>query len=298
MRYLQILFVFAALIAGIAGLQRIEWITDSQASSLLVALVPLLGVLLTLNWSQRQFEESLREERERAATNRRLVAKQGAFIEAAESIISFIGYLSTLPDRALPQDGEIPKEVQSFSPSLSKLHFFSDLETIELAIRLNRLLMESYVEVLQAKIPSSFTINDIKDVDLQIANLEKQVDQIREEMLAVLKIDPNHGLLLIQRNARAEALKALAAHHANKGTLIDRKFQETEACRDVVMRRLKTVHAAITEIFLSARRELSFPIDGDRYQQLMNAESAAMMTKLDAMLAEFRKKVAEKIASP
>jgi hypothetical protein len=297
MRFTAILVLFGMIILGASTLQRFGWLTDTQTSNLLVATVPLLGVLLTLNWNQQQFERNQREERDKANLARKLNAKQAAFIEAVDAVITFLNFVATFPDRELPPAGETPKEAHSFSVALTKLHFFAEFPTIECAIRINKLLVETYMETVQAKLPSSFLTNDIKINDSLIESLTRQQKQLDDEILVLLKMNPHHELLPTLQSMVKQRQEQLTGAYEKKSKLIQEKYHEVEKCRDVVVSRLRVLYPAAIELYLAARSELNFPIDADRYKSLMTVETEAMLGKCDEMIISLRAEVSKRMAS-
>jgi hypothetical protein len=97
----QILSCFAVLVvvAGSILLKQYSVISETLAAAFIGAIVPLAGVLWTLNFSQKQFYQTLVEERHKKTEERAFTAKQGAFIVAAEAMTRFTNYLISLPDR-------------------------------------------------------------------------------------------------------------------------------------------------------------------------------------------------------
>jgi hypothetical protein len=279
----------------IVALRHFDWLTDVQTTGLIAPLVTLLGVMLTLNWSQRQHESNLREEREKTAEARRLSAKQAAFLEAIEAVIGFLNHLGALPDRDLPKNGETAKEIPALSLALTKLHFFSELPTIECCIRLNRFLLESYLVTIQAKLPGSFTSGDIETAEGRITQLEQQARECVEQMGTFIKIDPHHEVLPHLQKALAEARDELAKLYGRKTTLITLKYQQNQECRAILNARLKLLYPQTIELYLAAREELGFPIDADRYRSQMMTETEALLKQTDAMFTHIREEAEKRM---
>ena len=113
-------------------------------ATLIGACVSLLGVVLTLRHNQKAHEENLREERKKIKEEKEFRAKQEALIQASEAFTRFLTYFITLPDRQLPQDGNVPPEVTELGVAINKLHFYCSLNTIKSSVHLSRILNKVY----------------------------------------------------------------------------------------------------------------------------------------------------------
>ena len=259
------------------------------------ALVALLGVLLTLRWNQKAHEENLREEREKKREEREFTAKQESLLYAAEAVTRFLTYYVTIPDRELPQDGSVANEVTEMGVALNRLHFYCNLETIEKSTQLGQILNEAVTEAMTAKMPAAFTVEEIKGIDLEISGFERINATLNEEIRALLFSDPQNDLIVSHRQQLATNFQNIADLHGRKVELIKRKYIETEKCRDVVSRHLRTIYEASRDILLLARRELSFPIEEENYKRIMDSRIDAMEKNLEDLYAEIRKQVEERI---
>lgn len=291
MRFIYLL-VFVGLIAAIVAAMRLGWIPETAAITLFAGLIPLVGVLLSLEWSQRQFRTNLNEEREKTAESRKFTAKQTAFIRAAEAVIKAIAYLSTLADRKLPTQGETDKELQDLGPALIQLHFYCDYRTIEKSLFFGRSFAESLGEVLRAKITAGQFDWQITANEQQIAETRTRIDRYNEEMLTLLRADINHPLLNPLREAIRQNHERLAALHGTQAGLIGRKSLDTEHCRAVAISKMPSLQLVTKDLLLCARRELKFPIEEAEYAKLMEAQTEAAQVFLQKLVKDIQKDIA------
>jgi hypothetical protein len=263
-------------------------INDTFFATVVGALAALLGVLLTLRVTQRNFETNLKEEREKAKEERAFHAKHKALLTAAESVTQFFNYYMTLADREIPKDGTIPIEVSEMAISLNRLHFYCDIDTIRQSTRMSRILSTSYTSALKAKMPSMFIGEDINVLDIRIAALESMNDSLQQEIVALLGADPSNPLLVNHRQQLAANFKNIAELHSKKAELAKAKYRATEACRDVITQDLKDVYEEIRAILLMARRELAFPIDETEYTDLLKESNDSALFEMENLIKDVR----------
>ena len=261
------------------------------------ALVSLLGVLLTLRRNQKVHEENLKEERRKIREEREFLAKQAALLSASEAVTRFINYYISLADKVLPSDGTVAEEVNEMAIALNRLHFFCSLETIEKSTHLIQILNGVVTEAIKAKIPSAFIIEELKVIDLQISALEKMNSRIQEEIKAILQSNPQSPLIVSHREKLAENFQATADLCEKRVELIKQKYIETEKCRDVIVRNLRTIYQSLIDALLLARQELSFSIDQKRYKEIMDEQLESMLRNVEDLFAEIRKQVTDKMKS-
>lgn len=259
------------------------------------AIISLLSVLITLRWNQKLHEGNLREERRKTKEGREFSAKQDALLSASEAVTRFIAYYLSLADRILPSDGSTAEEVVEMSVALNRLHFYCSLETIEKSIQLNQVLTVAVTDTLKAKMASAFINEDLKVIDLQISAFEKMNAGIQEEIKAIFQSDHQNPLIISHREQLAKNYRMIADLHGKKTELIKQKYIETEKCRDVISRHLKSIYEALLDTLLLARQELSFPIDQERYKAIMVEHTDLISRNLEECLAEIRKQVLAKM---
>lgn len=171
-------------------------------ATLIGAVIAFCGVLLTLRHNQKIHVSNLAHEREKAKKDRDFRSKQDALISASEAVTRFLTYFISIPDRPLESDGSVAPEVANLGVALNKLHFYCDLETIESSTKLGQILNEIVSHAMQAKMPSAFIAEDIKGIDLQISNIERQIAIQHEEIRALLFSDPQSPVIP-QRESRS-----------------------------------------------------------------------------------------------
>jgi hypothetical protein len=270
--------------------------SESFYSTIAGAFVSLLGVLIVLRANQQNFEGNIREERRKAKEEREFHAKHGALLVASESVIRFIAYYVSLPDRDLSQNGIESEEITNLGVALNALHFYCGIETITQSTRLLNVLNNVVSEALKSKMPSLFVGEELKSIDIQISDLEKMNTGIQQEILSLLQSGNNNALLVTQREQAAKNYNTIAELHGSKVELIKSKYVLTENCRDVIMKNIRYVHESCRDVLLLSRRELSFPIDEDEYTKIMDASIDTSVNNFDDLIAEIRKQVMEKIA--
>lgn len=264
-------------------------------ATITAALIALISVLLTLRANQRNFETNLREERKKAREEREFLAKHKALLSAAESVTRFLNYYMTLSDRELPKDGTIPDEISEMTITLNRIHFYCNMDTIKQSITMSQILNGSYTQALKAKMPSMFIAEDIKIIDLQIVGMEKINSQLQQEIVALLSADYSSPLLVSHRQQLATNFNSIAELYAKKSTLIKKKYDATEACRNVIIKDLKEVCKAISAVLLMARRELAFPIDECEYTDMLTQVTESTLANMKSFLDEIRTEIAKKL---
>lgn len=264
-------------------------------ATIIGALVSFLGVILTLRYNQRNFETNLREEREKTKKEREFTAKHKALVLAADSVVRFLQYYMTLPDRELPKDGTIPAEVAEMGVALNGLHFYCDIETIKHSVAMSQILSTAYSNVLKTKITPIFIAEEIKVVDLQIVEIKTINSQLQQEILVLLSSNPSNPLLTPHRQQLAVNFKKIAEFQERKVNLIKTKYYATEACRDVIRKDLEGVYGALCRVLLMARRELSFPIDEKQYSTMLSGATEIALANIDSLYKEIRSQIAKKL---
>lgn len=264
-------------------------------STIAGGLLSLVGVLIVLRQNQATFERNLKEEREKIVQEREYSAKHKAFLAASEAVTHFILYYVSLPEKELPKDGSIAQEVSAMSVSLSALHFFCGVETIRRTTALSQAMSVAFSEAMKSKLPVFFLDEEIKGVGIRIVGLEKINDQLREEIIAILRSDPSSQLLISHRQQIADNSEAISRLCSTKCELIKKKYEAAEKCRNVVMSGLPAVQEGLREVLLMARNELGFPIDADEYRSLISEATAKAQTSFSDLLHSVREEVLEKI---
>ena len=269
----------------------LEWIALGTAIPLLVGLMSLLGVVLTLEWNQRQFHANLVEEREKAERKRRFEAKHAAFLRAAEAVSVAITYLTTLVDRKLPVDGKVDPELQQMAPALVALHFYCDYATIETALKFGQTFAETTAAIIQAKVEPMFLTGDIESNEQAINEKQRRIERLDEETILLLRADVNHPLLHHVRQALGDLRQHLAALHQTRADLLGRKNAATERCREIAYERLPAFHRCTNQLLLCARRELHFPIEEEKYADLLERQTVAVSDYLQSFITTLRNRI-------
>ena len=255
------------------------------------SLSSLIGVVISLRWNQKIHESNLQEERRKRKEDREFAAKQTAFLAASEALVRFLNYYLSLADRVLPSDGKVAEEVTELGIAMNRLHFYCSIETIERSLRLNQILGEAFSEVIKAKMASGFTNEDLKVVDFQLSTLEKMNTNIQEEIKSILQCDPQNSLVISHRKQLSQNFQTIASLYEKRVNLVKQKYIETEKCRDVFSKNLKSIYAEAGEFLLLARQELSFPIDPEKYKVLIGEQIESTRQHLEQFMAEIRKQV-------
>ena len=264
-------------------------------ATLIGAFVSLLAVSLTLRHNQRVHEANLREERTKRREEKEFRAKQEALIAASEAFSRYLTYFISIPDRQLPQDGSVAPEITELGVALNKLHFYCSLNTIEKSTHLGQILNEVVSDAMKAKMPSAFIFEDLKAIDIEISGIEKSNAVLQEEIRALLVSDPQSPIIVSHRNQLAQNFQRISECHARKVDLFKKKYHETEKCRDVVAKHLKTIYEASSDVLLLAREELDFPIDEPRYKSIMDESVESMEKNLKDLYVHIRSEVEKKM---
>lgn len=294
MKARALIIVLLALVFSVGGVisaQRFEWVSENQATALLASLIPLFGVLVTLQWSHKQFLHQLENERRATEADRRFRLKQDAFVAAAEAVLAASGYIFSLPDRMLPMDGSVPPETKDFAAALTKLHYCAELKTIEVVIPLARALTNCLLAGTQAKLPSLLTSEDIRVLDGQVEFWEKQNAEITQLIQAIAQSHPDHQSVTNLVNQRVENRKRIDELLETKVGLVQLRYGQVEACRDVVLKSVAEITPLALSFHLRARDELGFEIDAEKYRQLMSEESQAILDQMQRFVADVRSQV-------
>ncbi len=270
-------------------------INETSIATIIGALVAFLGVIIALRVTQRNFETNLKEEREKAREEREFTAKHKALLSAIESVTQFLNYYMTLADREIPRDGTTPVEVSEMGVSLTRLHFYCGIDTIKQSTAMSEILNTSFSKALQAKIPSMFIGEDIKDIDIQISAIESRNDLLQKEINNLLGADPSSPLLVNHRQQLAANFKSIAELHSQKPGLFKAKYQAIEACRDVIMQDLKSVYEAIRNVLLMDRRELAFPIDETEYTAILTRTTDSVLSQTESLIKDIRTEMYKKL---
>ena len=260
-------------------------------STIVGASIAFLGVVVTLRWNQKVHEDNLKEKQRKTKEEREFSAKQAALLSASEAVTRFITYYLSLADRNLPGDGIVAEEVIEMDVAMNRLHFYCNVDTIEKATHFGQVLSEAFIEAITAKMPSAFINEDLKALDIQISGLEKMNTTFQEEIKAILQCDPRDPLIISHRNQLAQNFQTIASLHGKRVDLIKQKYIETEKCRDVINRNNKKINEALIAVLLLARQELSFPIDHEKYKEIINERMKSVGKNLGIFMNEIRKQV-------
>ena len=282
------------VVVVIVLLKQHDIISEALASALIGAIIPLAGVLWTIQYGYLQFREGLREDRRKTAEERAYTAKQAAFMTATDATARFINYLSTLPDCEL-NPGKVAPEIEELTIALSKLHYYCGMETIKKCIELGEAFSLSAGEVAKAKLESLFLTVDIKTMDGRIGNLQTMIDRVNAQILAATQANPQDPKIALWRHQSAELYGQSSELYRQKGELDLAKYRATEKCRDVMIGKLKGLYGLQVDLLILARRELEFKIPENEYQQLMEAQSQKIFAKSDELIGEIRAQVNKKL---
>ena len=107
--------------------------------------------------------------------------------------------------------------------------------------------------------------------------------------------DPQSPIIVSHRNQLAKNFQRISECHARKVDLFKKKYHETEKCRDVVAKHLKTIYEASRDVLLLAREELDFPIDEPRYKSIMDESVESMEKNLKDLYVHIRSEVEKKM---
>jgi hypothetical protein len=269
---------------------------ESFIGVIIGGLISLAGVLLTLRWNQKLHEENLREERRKTKEEREFSSKQAAFMLASEALVRCLHYYISLPNRSLPVE-TVPAEITELSIAINRLHFYCELETIEKLTILEQMLNKAYGEAILAKMTSGFIDGDLKAIDLRISAIKKMNTKIQDEIIAMLKSGPENPLLASRYEQQAKNCHEMADMEGKRVKLIQRKYEETEKCRDVVIANMRTVNKSFRDMLLLVRRELSFTIDQEGYKIIIDKYMESMERTSEQLFAEIRNQFAERMQS-
>ena len=261
---------------------------------LITGVFALLGVLITAEWGRVQFEKRLAEDRAAVSETRKFNGKQDALMSASEAVLRWTMYVATLPDRELPSGGQTIPEAENVAVALNKLHFYCDLETIEVAIRLSVAFNDAYLRMMQAKIPSMFLQGELNSLNAQLDGYQKLIVRLDEQVVALLGHDPNHPLLGSVRWQIGDTQAKISEQFRQADLLFRRKYDATEACRDVVFGEMKTLYPLAVELMVAARRELQFRIDETSYDRLMTDQALRGTQALVDTIKKVRDEMAQK----
>lgn len=267
---------------------------DSLIGTIVGGLVTFLTVWITLKNNEKLQENNIKEERGKIKNEREFTAKQNVLVAACDAVTKFILYYLSLADRTLPKDGEPVSEVNELNIAMNRLHFYCNLETIEKTIELNKILNIAFTNVLQAKMPAIFVTNELNDIDFQIASIEKININLQEEIKFYIQFDPSNQILISHREHLAQNANQIYELYLKKPHLTKERYIQIEKCRDVIVTHLKEIYTVLQEMLLTARNELSFNIEGDKYKRIMGDATNIMSKRYDNVLTEIRKTALEK----
>jgi hypothetical protein len=289
--FLAVLVVIAAIVL----LKQHDIISESLASALIGAIIPLAGVLWTIQYGYLQFREGLREDRKKTVDDRAYTAKQAAFMAATDAAAKFVNYLTTLPDSE-PVPGKNAPEAEELTIALSKLHYYCGLETIKKCIEVGEAFSVSAAEVSKAKLESMFLAVDMKGVDVRLGGLQTMIDRLNAQIQAALQANPQDPQIAFWRGQLANFYGQSGELYRMKGELDLAKYRATEKCRDVMLAQLKGLYGLQVDLLILARRELEFKIPENEYLQLMRAQAQTTFAKMDELIGEIRAQVNKKLA--
>jgi hypothetical protein len=290
-------FSFLAVLIAIATivlLKQHDAISEALASALIGAIIPLAGVLWTIQYGYLQFREGLREDRRKIVDDRAYTAKQAAFMAATEAAAKFVNYLTTMPDCELVP-GKVAPEIEELAIALSKLHYYCGMETIKKCIEVAEAFSLSAGEVAKAKLESLFLAGDMKGVDVRLGGVQTMIDRLNAQILAATQVNPQDPQVAFWRSQSAELYGQSSEFYRQKGELDLAKYRATEKCRDVMLVQLKGLYGLQVDLLILARRELEFKIPENEYQQLMRAQAQTTFAKMDELIGEIRAQVNKKL---
>jgi len=97
------------------------------------------------------------------------------------------------------------------------------------------------------------------------------------------------------RKQLAQNFQRISECHGKKVELFKKKYQETEKCRDVVAKNIKTIYKASRDVLLLAREELEFPIDENQYKAIMDESIESMEKNLEELYVNIRSEVEKRM---
>lgn len=266
-----------------------------MSDALIVALISLLGVLFTLSRNQSQHDKTIAEDRRKSREEKEFAAKQKALMRATESVIKFLHYLVSLPIRELPANGESDPALQEFGVAFAELHFYCTVETIKEVNRLNVILTKAALDIAKAKVDSVMLIATIKAIDSKINSLERRSEVVNTEIGSILRTDPKNPLVSFYIEQLKGHEQELVGLRNNKIDLVKSNYRAVEACRDEVLKHLKSIAEAVATILVLARKELNFPVNEDLYLTMMKEMMQIQFENANSAIVEIRSKILAKI---
>jgi hypothetical protein len=283
------------IITVIVLLKQHDIISEALASALIGAIIPLAGVLWTIQYGYLQFREGLLADREKTVEERAYAAKQAAFMAATDATARFINYLFTLPESEIIP-GKVAPEIEEMTIALSKLHYYCGMETIKKCIEVAEAFSLSAAEVAKAKLESLFLAGDMKGIEVRLGGLQTMIDRLNAQILAAGQVNPHDPQIAFWRNQAAGFYGQAGELYRQKAELDLAKYRATEKCRDVMIGQMRRLYDLQVELLILARRELEFKIPESEYRQLMQANSQKMFTKTDELIGEIRAQVNKKLS--
>jgi hypothetical protein len=290
--FLTVLVVIAVIVL----LKQDNIISEALASALIGAIIPLAGVLWTIEYGYRQFREGLREDRRKIVDDRAYNAKQAAFMAATDAAAKFVDYLITLPDSE-PVASKVAPEAEELNIALNKLHYYCGLDTIKKCIEVAEAFSVGAGEISKAKLESLFLAIDMKGIDVRLGGLQTMIDRLNAQIQTAFQANPQDQQIAFWRGQLANFYGQSGELYRQKGELDVAKYRATEKCRDVMLAQLKGMCGLSVDLLILARRELEFKIPENEYQQLMRAQAQTSFAKMDELMGEVRAQVNKKLAA-
>ena len=260
------------------------------------SLLTLLGVLITLRWSQISHERNLAHERLKRKDEREFAARQQTFSAAAEGITTFTHELFTLPDRELVAGSTLDKGLLNMNVALNKLQFYASNETIEKAAIASNSLTNAYAQTVKAKMPAIFLTEEIKALDISIQNFEKLIDELKTEVNILNQKLFQGGAISEKQTMISTYWQEISSLQTKRVELIKARYRSTEGCRDILNKFTPMIFTSQRDLLLSARKELGFDFDTDRYAKFMDAQLQNAIRNMQKMMADIRSEIEKKIA--
>lgn len=278
---------FCTLILAVVEAGWLGWLDKSDTVQLFIALVALFGVLLTIQ-----------ADRDKAAEDRRFIAKQDAFIQAADAMGSANLYLMNLADKNLPTDGEVDKELKDFVPAFIRPHFYCDFSTTEVCMNYGRTFTTCLEQVFRAKVASMQFDGEIGNNARTIERVNKSVDRFMEEYMILMRENSSHPLIPHVKAAIAADQGQLANLYSAQAELLAKKSGKVSECRRIAHEKFLPLNQFTKQLLLNARRELQFPIEEEKYAKMWDDNSSAASSFLSNFMHSIESDIAAQGDAP
>lgn len=260
-------------------LNQLAKVPDTIWAAVIASLLTIGGVILTNLHSRKQQREALVHDSNQRDREREMSLRKEVYMPAIETISTFHGLLSRLPDLNLPER-EYTSALQSNSGAIGKIHVIASNETVQSVMRVQQVAGIAFIRCWPIR---ASLVNRKAEID----ELTRLIEQSIQEEVRIIELMKQHNIdgstdgrrwKILNDNIDFE-IHNRSKHEKRKQELLAEQnpalLEFTQDCFNETLKIAELIPPAI----LAIRKELNLPLDENSYleackEQVQKARAA------------------------